>query len=132
MALWVTHAGIILLLIGSVVTQRLGTEGTLMLDTGEQGSEFTLHRPVVSVYSAKTNLNADFNASDFKHNHPSEQKPVHFAVPNGGPELAVTGWLENTVRKTVYTPGVDHDSRFAHPGGQRPGQGGQLAGRRLR
>lgn len=105
----VTHAGIIVLLIGALITQQKGMEGTLMLDTNEKASAFDLLEDQVTVYSSRTNMTAAFPANGFKFHPPTPAHPIHYNVPNNGPQLAVMDYLDSSVRKTGYQPGGPKD-----------------------
>ncbi|HEY4003192.1 MAG TPA: cytochrome c biogenesis protein ResB [Candidatus Xenobia bacterium] len=111
----VTHAGIIVLLTGALVTSWFGCEGQLMLDTGEKSSLFELNQPVLTVFSQKLNQTAEFSVADLKFRAPSDDKPMRLQVPNG-PRLAIHGYYDSSLRKTGFTGGLPGDPPAVHFG----------------
>jgi ResB-like family protein len=58
----VTHAGILMILSGSLITQRLGIDGSLALAEGEQEDRITLDDPLLQVAEPDMNLTQTWKA----------------------------------------------------------------------
>ena len=96
----VTHLGIILLLIGSLITLIQGYEGQMILAEGETGRRMTLQEPQLYFYDLKNEKLEQVNA-DFRFDPPSKAKPwsasalsglrvtVDEFLPNAAEELRV-------------------------------------------
>ncbi|MHB2016893.1 MAG: cytochrome c biogenesis protein ResB [Candidatus Xenobia bacterium] len=110
----VTHAGIILMLIGSWMTMHYGVEGLLSLDKGEASSQFMLYTTVVSLYSPKLNQTAEWPVA-YRFNPPSQAHPSHLDMP-GGPKVAVYEYLPTALRKPVYVKGDGDQNPAVHFG----------------
>jgi hypothetical protein len=70
----VTHAGIITILIGSVITQRYGIDGSLPIVEGEESDRTSLDEPLLQVTQPDQGATQTWKAR-FEQNPPSEEKP---------------------------------------------------------
>ncbi len=78
----ITHLGIICILGGSLVTQKMGTDGQIALNEGEQGSVFQEEKPTLYYQAAQDpieSIQASFQLSQPNPDHP---KMVH--LEDGG------------------------------------------------
>lgn len=74
----ITHLGIITILVGSLVTQFYGLEGSLALQEGEKGSRVTLDQPVLYFGTGSKSLNEI--EAEFRWRPPTEERPVRIKV----------------------------------------------------
>jgi hypothetical protein len=94
----VTHLGIILVLIGSFVTQRFGTDGQIALGEGEAGHVFQEDHPVLLIESGDGSV-GEVPAS-FTFRPPSPDRPLMLELP-GGALLMVDEFLLHAGKRQV-------------------------------
>jgi len=94
----VTHLGIILILVGSFVTQRFGTDGQIALSEGEAGHVFQEDHPVILVESGDGSV-GEVPAS-FTFRAPSPERPLMLDLP-GGALLMVDEFLLHAGKRQV-------------------------------
>ena len=90
----VTHAGIIIILIGSMITRKLGVEGQMMLQEGRKADYITLNYDVLSVALPRLNVQ-DTITPDFSISGIPKGKALRFNLENTGAELYVNEYFSN-------------------------------------
>jgi hypothetical protein len=104
----ITHAGIIMLLIGSFITQKRGLDGTLALGITESSDNFLVQETELHVYQM-------FNGKpfalllqrpvDFDHK-PPEKKPTSFNLVDED-VLTVKRYIQKSARRILAEPSQD-------------------------
>lgn len=118
----VTHLGIIVILVGSLISFVSGFEGTMTLSQGETSNTVVVDEPSFSyqVTDAASGREATFQAdqtrtvpAEFRWNPPREGHEVPVPLTNG---LAVVfdRYLNSATSSTKYVPGGDKPSPAVH------------------
>ncbi|MBL7684473.1 MAG: hypothetical protein JNK65_00350, partial [Deltaproteobacteria bacterium] len=79
----VTHAGIIIILVGSVITQQWGIDGSMALAEGEVGDRVTLDEPLIQVRDPDAKSTQTWKAR-LSQNPPNSEKPWVKTLNGGG------------------------------------------------
>lgn len=99
----VTHLGIIILLLGSWVTQRAGVDGNLVLAPGESGRHARIDENMLYVFRAEAGKAYDLVLSerlDFDLRRPlTEAKQFSFTDAEGRKEVKLLRYLPKAVRE---------------------------------
>jgi hypothetical protein len=97
----ITHYGIIVLLIGAVVGQKLGFEGSVRLLKGQPASQIVDRQKVVH---ARTLERAAIFPFDPEITPPSDQRPRSFPLPERDGRIIIDGYSKNLVSMPVIIP----------------------------
>ena len=116
----VTHLGIIVLLVGSVMTQKWGTDGSLPVREGSENNEVVLHDLRFTVWDEQTNVRRDFPLRETARESKDRMLTVSL---NDTTNLVVKGFIprampEKKIRQSHFGIGVPalkvelYNSRF--------------------
>ena len=105
----ITHLGIILLLIGSLITLIQGYEGQMVLAEGETGRRMTIQEPQLYFYDLQ-NEKLEQVEADFRFDPPSQAKPWSAKALSG---LMVT--VDDFIPHAVEELRVENDGDAANP-----------------
>lgn len=97
----VTHAGIIILLAGSLVTMMWGVEGTMALQEGEKSDRITTDQPVLYFGSGRTTLR-EIDA-EFRWNPPREGREYRYPL-NDELTAVVDRYYHHSAEVVDYLP----------------------------
>ncbi len=100
----ITHYGIIVLLIGAVVGQKLGFEGSVRLFKGQPASQIVDRQKVLH---ARTLDRAAIFPFDPEITPPSEQRPCSFRLPELEGRIVIDGHSKNLVSMPVVFAAPD-------------------------
>ncbi len=98
----VTHLGIITILVGSLITQFYGVEGSLALQEGEKGSRVTLDQPVLYFGTGSKSLNEI--EAEFRWRPPTQEKPMRIKVSEDYTAV-VDRYYHHSVSEVYYEAG---------------------------
>jgi hypothetical protein len=100
----VTHLGIILVLIGSLVTMFKGLDGTMALEEGESSAKVTIDQPVL-YFGRDLNTISEIQA-EYRWNRPVPGKSTHrYPLEDGSGLVAVIDdYYHHAQADTIYVP----------------------------
>lgn len=100
----VTHVGIIIVLIGSLVTMFKGLDGTMALEEGENSAKVTIDQPVL-YFGRDLNTISEIEA-EYRWNRPVPGKSAHrYPLEDGSGLVAVIDdYYHHAQADTVYLP----------------------------
>ena len=90
----VTHTGILIILIGSLITRKYGVEGQLMLQEGESADHILLNDTVLAVSAPRLAVREEFDPWFLKSGIP-EGKEIRYPLKNTGIVCVVDRYLFN-------------------------------------
>ena len=100
------HIGIIILLIGSIITKKLGVDGSITFGIGEQKSFVMSSETDLAVYSSLDGsafTKIYDREVDFFLNSPTEKKPIEIQIPTG--QIKVTNYYPYSFREEKILEG---------------------------
>ncbi|MCA9790423.1 MAG: cytochrome c biogenesis protein ResB [Candidatus Eremiobacteraeota bacterium] len=77
----VTHVGIIIILLGSLVTMAKGVDGTMALEEGQSGKRVTLDEPILYFGAGREQIREI--PAEFRWNPPRPDRPVRYPLAEG-------------------------------------------------
>lgn len=98
----VTHVGIIIILIGSLVNMFSGIDGTMALEEGETSSRVTLDQPVL-YFGRDLNTISEIPA-EYRWNRPEPGKTSHRYQVEEGLVAVIDDYYHHAEAETVYLP----------------------------
>jgi hypothetical protein len=98
----VTHVGIIIILIGSLVNMFSGIDGTMALEEGETSSRVTLDQPVL-YFGRDLNTISEIPA-EYRWNRPEPGKTSHRYKVEEGLVAVIDDYYHHAEAETVYLP----------------------------
>jgi hypothetical protein len=102
----VTHAGIITILIGSVITQRIGVDGSLPLAEGEESDRLSLDDPLLQVAQPDAQTTLTWQAR-FDRSPPSEEKSWSKDLKDGFRFVVDRFFLHSQINLDVNNDNLD-------------------------
>ncbi|RJP18397.1 MAG: hypothetical protein C4527_29125 [Candidatus Omnitrophota bacterium] len=101
----ITHTGIIIILLGSLVTRKFGVEGTLALLEGESADSIRLEDIVLSVTAPRLHVREDLNPWFIQDGIP-QNKEIQYAIGDSGITCYVDRYFFNprTVENVISDP----------------------------
>ncbi len=120
----ITHLGILIILIGALITRQFGIEGQIMLQEGEETDEILLDQTVLTVSVPRLNVRENFNPWFINKSIPKGQE-ILYRIGDTGMKLYVTDYYENPQQRMRVTNDGDpgHPAiqfSILQPGQQRP------------
>ncbi|MGE0489885.1 MAG: cytochrome c biogenesis protein ResB [Vulcanimicrobiota bacterium] len=95
----VTHIGIIIILLGSLVTMAKGVDGTLALEEGQSGKRVTLDEPILYFGAGREQIREI--PAEFRWNPPRPDRPVRYPLAEGLTAV-VDGYYHHSVEEIDY------------------------------
>ncbi len=99
------HFGILLMIVGSMMTQELGVDGSMRLEVNEKSQSIILPSKILSIYSSfdGNNIREIYrDAPRFIIRPPSKKNP--YIIPLGAQEMRITDYRPYALQKVVYSP----------------------------
>ena len=99
------HFGILILILGSMMTQRLGVDGSMRLEIKERSQSIILPSKILSVYSSFDGDNIKELYRDiprFIKKPPSEKNP--YVIHLGSEKMFITDYRPYALQNIIYTP----------------------------
>ncbi|MBI1387345.1 MAG: hypothetical protein GC154_02725 [bacterium] len=91
----ITHAGILIILIGSLMTRKFGMEGQLMLSEGEVGDSIRMNQVALSVSAPQLNAFESFNPQKFMASGIPAGKALKYSIGDSGLVCYVNQYFSN-------------------------------------
>ena len=103
----VTHAGILVILAGSLITQRFGLDGSMAIAEGDRDDRITLDDPLLQVAEPDRNAVQTFKAR-YSQDPPTENDPWVRSLKDGG-RLIVDQFYRNAQATLKVRPAAPED-----------------------
>ena len=97
----ITHLGLIILLVGSFLTQRVGIDGSLALAPGEEGRSVQIEQNVLNVYRATPGQNYELVTSEPISIHPLRDFVGPKPIKAPGVQLAIENFYPKARREVA-------------------------------
>lgn len=107
----ITHAGILIILLGSLITRKFGMEGQLMLTEGEIGRVIRMNDNVLAISAPQLNIKENFDPSSILKNGIPSGKSVKYSLGDSGMVCYVDQYFHNPRSQEV----VYEDGQIANP-----------------
>lgn len=92
----ITHLGVLTVLLGSLISHRLGIEGQMTLFEGQANDAMQLDRSFIRVRKANDSLSQLFEAAEVEWGRPSPENPQVYQMDQVGVDLTVDGFRADT------------------------------------
>ena len=122
----ITHLGIIIILLGSMVTRKYGVEGQLFLEEGETGQQIMLPADTFILSAPRLNESKSFDPWFIDQGLPSE-KSVLYNFDEAGIECYVSEYLMNPRQREIVTNEGNQPNPAIEVVVERQGTTGQMA-----
>lgn len=116
----ITHIGIIIILVGSLVTRKFGVEGQLMLMEGESSSAMQLGQTALVVSAPQLGIRETINPTAFMNTRIPEGKSLRYELEDSGVTVFVKRYFHNPRPLEVVTPDGEMDNPAIHVALKRP------------
>jgi hypothetical protein len=103
----ITHVGILVILLGSLITRKFGMEGQLMLTEGEIGRAIRMNDTVLSISAPQLKVKETFNPSTIIKEGLPSGKSVKYSLDDSGMVCYVDQYFHNPrSQEVVYEDGT--------------------------
>ena len=107
----ITHIGILVILLGSVVTRKYGIEGQVVLQEGEQTESVSVESPILSFKVPDKNIQVDYQPRFVNESIP-QGKELKYVVGNSG----ITCYVDRYFQNPQMVENVDNEGKEDNPG----------------
>ncbi|MDP8245387.1 MAG: cytochrome c biogenesis protein ResB [Candidatus Hinthialibacter antarcticus] len=107
----ITHVGILVILLGALVTRKFGMEGQLMLTEGEIGKSLRMNDSILSISAPQLGVKETYNPNSYMKNGVPSGKSIQYKMGESGLVCYIDQYFDNPRSQEV----VKEDGQVANP-----------------